>query len=807
MKQNLRNFLCLLVCMGYFLNTTEAQGVVNFEDTWIEFLSDPKTASISELDEPDKRSQKPDYAKYSLMYCNNFFCKGEMSEAMKYARHVDEIGKDIYGAIPRFTEKYEELKTKMAAYRQVDGLWIKFQTGSEVSLSELKDAEEGRTVCEKGTLAKYFFLTSTAYYCKGNVTKSEKSFQPVLKLSKIKSFKMDKVGGLKSGISKMKKVFAVHTKLNPAWEKFIETDKSSGFEDDMPMMDCYTIPNMKIYMLRAAVDPCVNGSEMLKLIKELEEENSHPIPADLAKKIKWLEGQVAGVEENVAVLEKAWDDFLPDDELDGEIEFSFEYPCNKDALVKAYIMDGTINVCEKGAQRLKDIAKVIEEHNPSLDSETKEKHRNLKALVEDEEENLAALNKAWKDFLPDDKTSEKFGFIYCDPVAVIKAYTMDGTMYMCERGKKRLADIDKVKEKDSPELDSETEDKVKALQAAVQQSEADLADLNDAWSKFVPLDQDKTPEEGFPKKDTTLMSEIRLVEFYCDKIAQTKSWVIKGSVDACVEGETYIKKIDALKKKHSLKYDTELTCHVNRLRTKIWQCRYWELVLRARKETHEERERFGERSAAVMRGDLNTDKMECPTIVEYEPLGYIGVKYLIKPILCQRVNLAKMGDPEYYKKIASWVDTEVLQAYCEANMRCKEEFTIYIEGHTDGHRFSGRTYDKSLGIAEGTPFTHFLGKNGGIVDTLQKTTRAIDRKLENNMELGIARAWTVKGQLDFMKVPIDIGAYEHPSDEKDGDYRRIEIHLNIHKLLLDYYEKLLARLVKESGIGKRPPGC
>ena len=82
------------------------------------------------------------------------------------------------------------------------------------------------------------------------------------------------------------------------------------------------------------------------------------------------------------------------------------------------------------------------------------------------------------------------------------------------------------------------------------------------------------------------------------------------------------------------------------------------------------------------------------------------------------------------------------------------------------------------------------------------------------MELGIARAWTVKQQLDpipsMKDVPITIGAYEHPSDEKDGDYHRIEIELNITNLMLDFFEKTLKRLVEESGIGDRPKkasGC
>jgi hypothetical protein len=129
-------------------------------------------------------------------------------------------------------------------------------------------------------------------------------------------------------------------------------------------------------------------------------------------------------------------------------------------------------------------------------------------------------------------------------------------------------------------------------------------------------------------------------------------------------------------------------------------------------------------------------------------------------------------------------------------MRCKEDFFIYLEGHTDGNRFSGRSYDRSLGIAEGTPFTHFLGKSDGTVDTLKKETRQMDKKLKNNMELGIARAWTVKEQLEFMKVPIE-----------GGEFRKVDIELNITNLLLDFYEKTLNRLVKESGIGTRPKEC
>jgi len=79
--------------------------------------------------------------------------------------------------------------------------------------------------------------------------------------------------------------------------------------------------------------------------------------------------------------------------------------------------------------------------------------------------------------------------------------------------------------------------------------------------------------------------------------------------------------------------------------------------------------------------------------------------------------------------------------------------------------------------------------------------------LKNNMELGMARAWSVKQQLDFMSVPITIGAFEHAKHEKTANFRHIDIYLNIPNLLLDFYEKRLKELLLASGIGERPKPC
>ncbi|MCH2043941.1 MAG: hypothetical protein MK212_07330 [Saprospiraceae bacterium] len=618
-------FLIFIMMVGSMV--AQAQ-FVNLEDTWKEFLANAKTSNILDLQEPNKREQPKDYLKYCLMHMNTNFCAGNLKEAQLMINRIEDMDVALQDQIPNFKEKKEDLKTKLGAAKKAHKVWERFQGGENISLEELDEHKGASKVCEKGTLAKYTYMELRAHYCNGDLEKSQGLFNNrLLKLINNTSLKVTDVDGLETEVEMTKNLFGGLPKLEKAWKKYLDTDKSEGYKDDLPLIECNAIPSIKICILRAAEDVCLYGPQMYKKIQNLQKKNTRSLPSDVKDRLDWLKG----------------------------------------------------------------------------------------------------------------------------------------------------------------ELDK---------------SNVELADLEESWTLFKSKHTaNEWPE--LPAVDTVLGDQVKLVDFYCDKIAQTKSWVIKGSLDACAEGQGYLDKIDALKKEHNLEYDKDLACQVLRFRGKVYQCRYWELVLQARKETHEERERFGPESSKIMYGDLNSDKLPCETTVEYEPLGYIGVKYVITAYLCQRINLAKMGDPEYYKKIATWVGTQVLDRYCEKDMRCKEDFFIYLEGHTDGHRFDGRKYDNVIGIPAGTPYTHFVDG-----DTLKKTVEEeITDRLSGNMDLGLARAWSVKQQLDFMKVPITIGAYEHPEKEKGGEFRRIEIQLNITNLLLDFYEKRLKELVKESGIGDRPPKC
>ena len=577
MKQNLQNFLCLLLCSVAFLPGSFAQELVNFEDTWQKFLRENKTSAVSELVKPQKTNVK-DYLKFSLMYATNFFCADDLKEANMHMKEIKDMGQ--YEDIPGYKERFDDLVDKIDVYGKIDGLWITFLSKKNITHEDLEQHALAKKVCEKGTLAKYFYMSAYAFYCKGDIASCKEDFEnKVLRLVEKANLDPNAVGGLADEMKTMKTVLAVNAKLVPAWKQYMDTDKSPGFKDDLPLIECYTIPNMKIYMLRAMTDVCKNGSEMLKKIKKLQETNTHTIPADLQAKIDWLDAEVTKYNGNLANLNKAWAEFVPTDKVSSGIEFMGEY-CEKDAQIKAYTMHGTMNYCSEGQDMLDKIAAVQKEHNPTLDATTKQKIENLKKLVKNQEAEKAKLDKAWDEFVPTDTVASgaKYGHEFCDKADNIKAYIMDGMMEPCVKGEESLTEISKIQAKYKPELDATTQEKLDKLKENVKKYMADLAALNKLWSTFIE------------NKDT-IPTEFTVEEYYCDKVAQIKSWVLVGNVNTCEQGQAYMDRIVAYKKAHNMTLDKELACRVNRLQMKIWDCRYWELVRQAWAETHEERER------------------------------------------------------------------------------------------------------------------------------------------------------------------------------------------------------------------------
>jgi hypothetical protein len=680
--------------------------------------------------------------------------------------------------------------TVNAQFVNFEETWQKFLKEDKTSnISELPQPSKE----DKQDYVKWCLIYATTNYCGGDLKQSKKL---VSEIEAVGEPVYKTIPGFVDRFKTMKANISAYKRTEYAWVNFISYDRIT-FSDLEKLSDAKAVCEKgtlaKYSYMMAWANYC-DGN--VKEAKNLFENRVMRLVERTSLKVESVErldekiAQMKQLFKDLDNVNTAWKKYLTTGESEGFKTKLSVMECNPVPNIKAYIMEGTADICQNGEEMLDKINALRENYEETLPADVSAKLAEFEASVGEYSGDITVLDKAWAQFMKADTTTTLFMAEYCDKEAQIKAYIMEGTMFTCAQGKAMMAKIEKIQKEFKPELGTDTAEKLEGLATRIQGLADETAELESIWQEFL--------ENG-----DSLVSEVNLKRDYCDKTAQAKSWIIKAHGEACKKGKAFKNAIGKLKELEKLTFDEDMKCSLERLDQKIWDCEYWKLVLQAREETNEEREIFGPAAAQIMEMELNSEEQPCETKVAYTPIGNIGVKYVISTFLCQNIDLAKMGDPEYYKKIATFVDEQVLQRYCEADLRCKEDFFIYLEGHTDGNPFNGVSYKQSLDIPEGTKFTHYVD------DEIEEkvTEREMTKSLRSNMELGIARAWTVKNQLDFMGVPITIGAYEHPRSEKGGEYRRVEIELNITNLLLDFYEKRLAELVEESGIGKRPDAC
>lgn len=477
-------FFCLIINI-FFISGVAYSQTINFDETWKEFLENDKISNMSELVKPDKVYNQPDYAKYLLMNTNTSFCQSDLGDAETLMAEIRKIDTDVLQSIPGFEEKMEELETKIKAYYTIDEIWKRFLQTKEVVPEELEAVTAAKTVCEKGTLAKYSYMTAYYNFCQGDVSKSKNIFENrTLKLIEKTSLRVEDVEGLASEAAKMKTMFQDMSKLDIAWNTYIKTGVSPGFDIELPLFPCYPIPNMKVLVLNGVLDLCNSGPVMLEKIKELQAESGVVPDKELEKKVKELE-----------------------------------------------------------------------------------------AAIEKKERDLSALNEAWEDFITDNKVRHvgRYGYDYCSKEPLIRAYIMDGFAYVCEMAEEMLLKIDSLQRSDEVILEGITMTKINELAALNEQYHFNGVKIEKLWRKFVA-------------QGDKLSEDYQSTDLYCDNIQQVKDWTMKGLSGTCEDGYQYLEQIDAFQQTFEFDFVEDLECRVQKLRIKVWDCRYQLLLELARVE-------------------------------------------------------------------------------------------------------------------------------------------------------------------------------------------------------------------------------
>ncbi len=541
-------FVCS--CFVFMANFTAVNAqLVNYEETWQEFLRKEKTANISELVEPEK-SQPANYIKYALMYANTYFCGDNIEMADKMIERIESMGMEVQNRVPGFEERYQKLSVKIKVYHNFAPLWKKFMNDrSSVSKEDVMAYPDAKTVCEKGTLCKYFYMISHDYYCEGDLENARDQFDSKVKKLMATTFDYQNVEGLGDELDKMSLLWLGMDELEPAWETFDLTGISPGLVAELPVFDCYVIPNIKACLLKAYYDVCADGATMLKRIKALQKINSHRLPSDIIDKIEWLEAEVGSIQKELAILNSFWRVFTPKEIVPASANYKHSFVCDREADIKAYLMDGLSKPCAYGRQALDSITYIRKQYKPDMAALTLSKYKKLKGLVSNDEKAVEMVKKAWKAFLADQSVSESFDlsreYGHCNKLAEIRAYIIDGSLNTCTNGTMRLDDIEKVMVEYDPELDEITQEKLSILVKKVEIQAQRQEVLQQSWSYFMN------------KSSVSYDLEYEYI-FPCNRKMEVMAYLLDGYTDPCLSANYALEQIKKVRDAHNPDLDNEL---------------------------------------------------------------------------------------------------------------------------------------------------------------------------------------------------------------------------------------------------------
>lgn len=555
----INNTRLLYISFLLVIGTMVAQAqFVNMEETWQEFLANKKTANISQLPKPEK-SQPANYIKYSLIYANTYLCADNIEQADNMMKEIELMGKEIRDRVPGFEERYQGLQANINAYKSLDPLWKKFKYDkTSVSKEEVQQYPEASKLCERGTLTKYFYMIAHDHLCEKDLYQARDIYDTKIKRLVATTFNPHDVEGLGEEVDKMAQYWTAMDEMEPAWEAFTATGISPGMNAEMPVYRCYILPNIKTYILKANYDICTQGEPLLEKIKVLRRQSKEPLPSDVVGYIEDIEQQVKAIRTDLVVLNTYWKKFLSAGTLPSDAAYKYEFKCDREAEIKAQLLDGLSKVCEKGAEALQNIANIRREHQPELSSETKDKLKELKAAVSASSGDVTVLQEAWEDFLPDSELSKDYAlaFDYCEKIAQVQAHIIEGTTKACEKGAEELEAIDDLLVEYDITIDPATQEKLDALKVKVEKITDKQAIINQAWDYFIQTGKVSSDYEYD-------------YEYPCNRVLDVRAALLDGYTNPCLSGQYGLGEVDKVMKKYQPELDQTTADYIQSLKNRL----------------------------------------------------------------------------------------------------------------------------------------------------------------------------------------------------------------------------------------------
>ncbi len=446
-----------------------------------------------------------------------------------------------------------------------DETWKEFLENNKISnMSELMRPDKAY---EPADYAKYLLMNANTDFCQSDVDIAEDL------LNEIKTVKPSIIEGIKGFEAKaedLSKKIKAYYSMDALWVKFLETEEINTIEMEnitAAKSTCEKSTLAKYSYMTAHYNLCrgdVNKAKDIFENRTLRLTEKTSLRVDDVKGLAENASQMKRYFQELEKLDAVWNQFVKTGESQGYDEEMSLYPCYPVPNMKILVLQGAANVCNAGEEMLAQIEKLEEETGFAPKGELATQIRKLKTAVNDNNSGVAALNVAWKAFLPDNtvKHMGKYGYEYCDGEDLIRAYIMDGFALVCEMAADRLDQIDEMQRTNPVVLSDETFQKLNELAALNEQYRANGVQIEMLWKDFVA--QGDTLYQGYQSE-----------EFYCDNILQIKDWTMQGYAAAdCERAKQYLEQIDDFQRRFEFSFYEELECRVQNLRHRIWTCRY-----------------------------------------------------------------------------------------------------------------------------------------------------------------------------------------------------------------------------------------
>jgi len=354
--------------------------------------------------------------------------------------------------------------------------------------------------------------------------------------------------------------YAQGTNFDETWREFLENNKISKMselvkpdkEREQADYAKYLLMNTNTSFCQSMVE---DAESLMAEVREIDDEVHESIPGFVGK-MEEIETKIKAYHS----IDAIWNRFLQTKEVTQEELDNVagaKTNCEKSTLAKYSYMRAYYHLCRGEVSKAKNI---FENRTLRLTEKTSLRIQDVEGLAPQVAkmkslfQDMTKLESAWKIYMG---TGVSPGFdielplFPCYPVPNMKALVLRGATDLCNSAPAMLQKIKQLQAESEVAPGGELAEKVKELEAAIQEDEADLAALNEAWEAFLPDNKVKhVGKYGYE---------------YCSKEPLIRAYIMDGFASVCGRAEDMLQKIDSLQRQELTQLEQITMIKINEL--------------------------------------------------------------------------------------------------------------------------------------------------------------------------------------------------------------------------------------------------